>query len=122
MNHVYEPVLNCQWLSVNYEEAFIIIKKSSSKAAFLADVRKPSISQPGGVSVPSCSGKYLAQCAIYGLLFTPAAAADTRVSLPKFFTRRGTQVKTPDPSPPQPQLGEKAPRSIFSDLFFCIIY
>ena len=31
-------------------------------------------------------------------------------------------LKTPDPSPPQPQLGEKAPRSIFSDLSLCIIY
>ena len=105
MNHVHKPVLislayvnlsSSRYLgdkeAASSSEAFIIIKKKFTQGSY------PSRCQDT-LHLPA----WWRQCAVlqrqkslhiaqlYGLVFTTAAAADTRVSLLKFFTRRRTQ-------------------------------
>ena len=110
-------------------------KKSSSKATILQDVRKPSIFQPGGVSVPSSAAKLQHDAHYYGLLFTSVSCADTEVSLSDSRKKRThldpdqkgrslgfKKMKTPDPVQLNTSIGEKALRSISvicSILYYC---
>ena len=132
-NHVHEPVLmslayvnlsSSRYLgdkeAASSSEAFIIIKKKFNQGSY------PSRCQDT-LHLPA----WWRQCAVLQRQKSLHIAHSTDYCLlqqqlltqesvfPSSSQEEG--LKTPDPSPPQPQLGEKAPRSIFSDLSLCII-